>query len=236
MKPGEEQAMLAAGRSPAAADTGAKDSNGKTRSGSHSQAADARPALTQSDDIASAIAEFRPPAAPWQIRYRKQIVAGMVVVATVGASMLGMHLWRTLGPSRLDEVKVVLPEDERNALRQDATPAPLPVAPKTPSAVDVPQKRSDPVATGSRAQSASGTIENRASRRDAGEGKLAPTRRSPSAVTHTKGADPVAGASPTPQQPSARVQDRRPASQVECSEAVAALNLCASPPSAKAAQ
>ena len=230
MNPGEEQAMLAAGRSPAAADTGAKGSNGTTRSGSHSQA-DVRPASTQPDDIASTIAEFRPPAAPWQIRYRKQIVAGMAVAATVGASVLGMHLWRTLGPSRLDEVKVVLPGEERNALSQDAVPARLPAAPAIKSSVDVPQTRAQP---------AGSTIENRGSRRDAGEAKSAPGRGSRSVVTHTKGADPVAGvsagANPPRQQPSAGVQDQRPARQVECSEAVAALNLCAPSPSTKAAQ
>ena len=203
--------MLATGRSPAAADAGAKDPNGTARTGSHLQAAEAQPVLTQPDDKSSAIAElqaFRPPAAPWQIRYRKHIVAGMAVVATVGASVLGVQLWRTLGPSRLDEVKVELP-GQRNILPQDATPAPSPAAPKATLAVDVPQKRSDPIATGSRPRPGG----------------------SASVVTHTKG-----GASAPRQEPRVRVQEQRPVTPVQCSEAVAALNLCAPTSSNKAAQ
>jgi len=216
--------MLATGRSPAA-DTGAKDSNGTARTGSHLQAAETQLALTQPDDKASAIAElqeFRPPAAPWQIRYRKQIVAGVAVAATVALPVLGAYLWRSLGPSRLDAVQVLPPD---NAILPDATPAPLGAAPVATPAV--PQKRSDP-------------IENRVSRRDAGEGKFAPSHSSRSAVTHTKGAARVSGVSadagPSPQPPSVRIQDQRPASQIECSEAVAALGLCTSTPSTKAAQ
>ena len=176
--------MLAAGRSPAAADTGAKDSNGTTRSASHSQAAEARPVSTQPDD--KAIAEmqaFRPPAAPWQIRFRKHIVAAVAVAATVGFAALATHLWRTLGPSRLDAVTVELPE-ERTVIQRDATPASLPAAPAARPAVT---------------------------------------------VTHSKGAEPRP-------QPRAGIQEQRPASPAECSEAVAALNLCPSTPSNKAAQ
>ena len=205
--------MLATGRSPAA-DTGAKDSNGTARTGGHVQAAETQLTLTQPDDKASAIAElqeFRPPPAPWQIRYRKQIVAGVAVAATVALPALGAYLWRSLGPSRLDAVKVMLPDD---AIQRDATPAPLRAAPVAAPAVSapLPQKRSDPVPPG----------------------KLATGQRSRSAVTHTKGAAPVAGvpaeAVPSRQQPSARIQDQRPANKVECTEAVAALGLCTSTP------
>ncbi len=168
--------MLAAGRSAAAADTGAKTSNGT-----------AHTALSQSDAEASAIAElqaFRPPADPWQVRYWKQIIAGVAVAATVGLAALGAYVWRSMGPSRLDEVKVEAPE-QRSVLQQEATPAPLPAAP-------------------------------------------APGGASRSVITHT--------ASPSRQQPSTKVQDPPPVNQAECSEAVAALNLCASTPSNKAAQ
>jgi hypothetical protein len=201
-------------------------SNGTARAGSHLQAAGSQPVPGQSDDKASAIAElqaFRPLPAPWQIRYRKHIVAGVAVAAIVGLPALGAYLWRSLGPSRLDEVGILVPA-QNNTEGQNATPAPL-------RAVAPPQKRSDPVATSSRSQPVSGAIENRAPRRDSGDGPR-------SAITHTKGAAPVAGrsanADPSQQQP--RVQDQRPASQIECSEAVVALGLCASNPSTKAAQ
>jgi hypothetical protein len=196
------------------------------------QAAGSQPVPSQSDDKASAIAElqaFRPLPAPWQIRYRKHIVAGVAVAATVALPALGAYLWRSLGPSRLDEVGILVPA-QSNTDRQNATPAPLRAAPAASPAVAAPQKRSDPVATSSRPQQSSGAIENRAPRRDSGE-------RPRSAITHTKGAAPVAGTSANAgPSPLPRVQDQRPASPIECSEAVVALGLCASNPSTKAAQ
>lgn len=207
-------------------------SNGTARAGSHLQAAGSQPVPGQSDDKASAIAElqaFRPLPAPWQIRYRKHIVAGVAVAATVALPALGAYLWRSLGPSRLDEVGILVPT-EPNTDRQNATPAPVRAAPAATPAVAAPQKRSDPVATSSRPQASSGVIENRVPRYDSGAGPR-------SAITHTKGAARVAGTSANAgpsQQP--RVQDQRPASPIECSEAVAALGLCASNPSTKAAQ
>jgi len=198
-------------------------SNGTARAGSHLQATGSQPVSSQSDDKASAIAElqaFSPPAAPWQIRYRKQIFAAVAVAATVGLPALGTYLWRTMGPSRLDEVEILLPA-QRDAAQQVATPAPLRAAPAAASAAAAPQKRSDPVATGPRP-------------------RVAPGQSTRSTVTHTRGTDPVAGTStdarPLRQQPGPRIQDQRPASPIECSEAVAALGLCASTPPAKAAQ
>src|SRR5262245_65801877 len=102
MHPGRENRLLATGRSPAVADADTKQPGGPARAANQPQAPEA------SSDAAEREA-IRRLAAPWQIRHRKLIIAGLALVAIVGLPALGAYAWRTWGPNPLEELKTVVP-------------------------------------------------------------------------------------------------------------------------------
>jgi hypothetical protein len=169
----------------------------------------------------------KPAAPPWHVRNSRWLIAGAIGTALVTFTGFAFVAWRSLGPSPLDEITITSPSKKDS----DMTPAQAPISTSKPSPPStLPANRTDNVQTS--AVSKQGSAEARPSTATkASPGKSGPVVRG---VTHTNPRDAaptaptVRAAAPEPAVTEPRSANQTPAAQTACTEAVAALGLCAS--------
>jgi hypothetical protein len=152
--------------------------------------------------------------APWHVRNSRLLMAGGLAAGICGFAALGFVGWRALGPSPLDEIKVIGPAGEPTTVER----APRLSAPR---GID-PPGASPPTANRSRGNE--GTARNRLA--NDGSAAVSSNVRPPQGVTHTRSPDQTSAAvAPTPSAGQTLVESV-PTVQGNCAEGVAALGLC----------